>query len=106
MDESGSAPTLLAAWTFHRHQEWLTIRREAMPDGNFQLVVIENNVPRQYQFDSLVRLGDFQFDLETPLVNSGWTLAAYTPDLRQGAERRTAGRDTGDRRRPWTNVRP
>jgi hypothetical protein len=102
MDEAVAGSELLAAWTFQRGDDRLTIRREATDDG-MQLVVMENNRPRTFTFVDADRLAGFQHDMEAFLVRTGWSLAEFTPDRRRGLDRRGFPRVEVDRRRWWTD---
>ena len=102
MQESVIASELLAAWTFRRREDRLTIQRQATDQG-LQLLVSKNGQPRAYGFSSLDRLIAFQCDMEAFLVQTGWSLADFTPDRRRGADRRDLPRVALDRRRWWTD---
>jgi hypothetical protein len=102
MQESVIPSELLAAWTFRRRDDRLTIQREVTDQG-IQLLVSKNGQPRAFGFSSLDRLVAFQCDMEAFLVQTGWSLAEFTPDRRRGADRRGFPRIALDRRRWWTD---
>ncbi len=106
LEPDQNLPALLASWTFRRGLQSLTMQREAVPGGEFRLVVIENGRLREYKFASLQRLVPFQSAMEAWLLDGGWSLAEFAPDRRQGGDRRGLTRDTVDRRRWWTTVKP
>jgi hypothetical protein len=95
----------LATWTFQRRNDRLTIQREHVEqDGACRLVVVENDRPRTFSFPDFDRLVTFQCDMESFLVRTGWSLAAFSPDRRTGRDRRIFPRIEPDRRRWWTDV--
>lgn len=96
---------LLAIWTFARRDDRLTIQRERTAQGEYQLLVIQNGSPRTFVFSGFDRLVSFQSDMESFLVRTGWSLAAFTPDRRSQGDRRQFPRVDNDRRRWWTDVR-
>jgi hypothetical protein len=59
-------------------------------------------IPRQYRFDDMVTLVNFQGDMEEFLLKTGWAFAEFSPERRTGRERRTWPR-MRDRRRWWTD---
>ena len=107
MEPPRGEPELLASWTFRRGPESLTIRREAIPEGGgLRLVIVENGRPQEYKFASVERLVQVQSDMESWLLNVGWSLAEFAPDHRLIGDRREAARATTERRRWWTTVKP
>jgi hypothetical protein len=103
MDEAELGPELTAAWTFQRHGDRLTLKRD-YADDQWHLVVTESGRSRVFTFTNLDRLVAFQSDMEAFLVRTGWSLADFTPDRRTGLERRHFPREANDRRRWWTDV--
>src|SRR5262245_56511219 len=91
--------------TFHRNDERLSIRR-CENEGSVTLVVTADDRPRTFGFPSLEELGRFQHDMETFLLRTGWTLAAFSPERRSPGDRRTFPREQNDRRRWWTDPHP
>lgn len=83
----------------------MTIRRQRAGD-DWQLAVDDNGQARLFTFPDRDRLVRFQSDMETFLVRTGWSLAAFTPDRRRGTDRRDFPRDQNDRRRWWTDAPP
>ena len=103
MLETPAAVVVLAVWTFRRREDVLALSREQTDEG-YQLVVTECGRPRTFGFSSLERLVHFQHDMEAFLVRTGWRLADFTPDRRDGDDRRNLPREDNDRRRWWTDV--
>jgi hypothetical protein len=46
------------------------------------------NEPRRYSFKDWQTLNTFQADIEAYLMKSGWKLLQYSPERRQGHDRR------------------
>jgi hypothetical protein len=88
-------------WVFERKNQYLQLRRSETADGNL-LVVVGEGVPRSYRFDELTALVDFQNDMESLLLKTGWSFVAFSPERRTGKDRRTWPRLT-ERRRWWTD---
>src|SRR5882672_3439245 len=101
--ESPVAFAVLAEWTFRRRDDRLALRREQTDQG-YQLVITESGRSRTFTFRDLERLVVFQKDMEDFLVRTGWSLAGFSPDWRNGGDRRGMPRDALDRRRWWTDV--
>jgi hypothetical protein len=78
MDEAIIGCDVVAAWTFSRRDDRLTIRREQIEQG-WQLVVIDSGRSRLFAFTDPARLMVFQRDMEAFLVRTGWSLADFTP---------------------------
>ena len=93
------------AWIFAKGCDRLTLSRCAVEDG-YLLSVNGPGHPRSYFFADLQPLVQFQSDMETFLVTTGWSFEAYTPDRRTGHDRRSWPRVENDRRRWWTDGRP
>ena len=103
--ETESSTEPLGAWTFARADDRLTIRRE-WQEHAWQLAIIDNRSSRVFTFPDLARLVTFQHDMEAFLVRTGWSLAQFMPDRRDGGDRRGFPRENNDRRRWWTDVVP
>jgi hypothetical protein len=88
-------------WVFERKNQYLQLRRSETADGH-RLVVVGEGVPRSYRFDELTALVDFQNDMESLLLKTGWSFVAFSPERRTGKDRRTWPRLT-ERRRWWTD---
>jgi hypothetical protein len=93
-----------AAWTFRRASEQLSIRR-CESDGAL-LVVTSDGQPKSSRFASVEELERFQHDMETFMLRTGWTLAAFSPERRTPGDRRSFPREGNDRRRWWTDPHP
>jgi hypothetical protein len=91
-------------WTFERADQQLELRRRDVPEGVL-LVVTGDGAPRSYFFNTIESLVLFQSDMESFLLNTGWSFVAFTPDRRTGRERRGFPR-LEERRRWWTDGRP
>jgi hypothetical protein len=89
-------------WTFERNGERLEIRR-GETDSALQLKVTRNDTPHVYEFGDALSLLRFQSDMESMLVQTGWTFVEFTPDRRSGRDRRGWPRLPDDRRRWWTD---
>ena len=90
-------------WVFARHDDRLVLKRverEGCPT-----LVIDNGEVREYRFEDTAALVVFQSDMEQLLVQTGWTLAEFTPDRRSGYDRRGFPRIDNDRRRWWTDAK-
>jgi hypothetical protein len=94
-----------SVWSFTRGIEHLQIRRQPADEG-VTLSIVGDGAPRSYVFSDEVRLEAFQRDMETLLLNTGWTFDGYAPDQRHGRDRRGWPRNANDRRRWWTDGRP
>ena len=94
-----------AVWTFRRNDEQLSIRR-CESDEVATLVVTADGQPRSFRFAHLEELERFQHDMETFLLRTGWTLAAFSPERRTPSDRRSFPREGNDRRRWWTDPHP
>jgi hypothetical protein len=103
MDETVVGSQLVAAWTFRRRDDRLTIRRE-QTERAWQLVVVDSGATRLFTFTDLDRLVVFQLDMEAFMVRTGWSLVDFTPDRRTGSDRRGFPREDNDRRRWWTDI--
>jgi len=90
-------------WVFARQDDRLVLKRIDR-DGSPTLV-IDNGEVREYHFDDMPALVVFQSDMEQLLVQTGWTLAEFTPDRRTGYDRRGFPRIENDRRRWWTDAK-
>lgn len=97
---------VLAAWTFGRRGQRLTIQREQHGDQEFVLLVLQDGQPRSFGFTDFERLVVFQADMEAFLLRTGWLLTAFAPERRRGPDRRGAPRYGNDRRRWWTDPQP
>jgi hypothetical protein len=89
------------AWTFERAGQRLEIRRE-QADSSTRLMLTSEGLPRTYRFDDPSRLMKFQKDMESLLLQTGWSFVAFSPDRRTGIERRRWPR-LDERRRWWTD---
>jgi hypothetical protein len=92
-------------WTFTRDGRQLEIRRASAEEGML-LGIHGDGPPRTSLFADLDRLMTFQQDFEKFLLATGWTFQAYSPERRQGRERRHFSRLLADRRRWWTDGAP
>lgn len=92
-------------WIFARDDQRIELTRiEA--DGECRLAIDNGHGgPRSYRFDDMITLVNFQGDMESFLLNTGWLLAEFRPERRTGRERRTWPR-MRDRRRWWTDGVP
>lgn len=91
-------------WTFERGRDWVEIRREETGDGAMLLVVSGGHASvGSTAYADVMALIRQQSVLEATLLEDGWSLTSFTPERRSGAERRTAKRETMDRRRWWTD---
>jgi len=90
-------------WTFSRGEETLELRRRKSTDG-FLLVIRESTGERSYFFPEIAALMPFQSDMETFLLNTGWSFVHFSPERRAGRDRRQWPRLT-ERRRWWTDGR-
>ena len=89
-------------WTFHRGTEQLVLQRRET-DGGYELHVSGAGDERTHQFHDLTTLVQFQCDMEEFLLKTGWSFDEFSPDRRQGRDRRTFPRIENDRRRWWTD---
>jgi hypothetical protein len=87
-----------ALWTFQRGDETITVLREIV-DAKPTLTVADKGETRSISFDDVMTLTIYQSDIERQLVEDGWSLASFAPDLRSGGDRRKAARSDSDRRR-------
>ena len=92
-------------WTFTRNEHQLEIRR-TFTDGGILLGIHGDGPQRTSLFPDIDRLITFQQDFEKFLLATGWTFSAYSPERRQGRERRHFSRLLADRRRWWTDGVP
>ena len=88
-------------WTFERAGQRLEIRREEAESGT-RLMLTSEGLPRTYRFDDPGRLQQFQKDMESLLLQTGWSFVSFSPDRRSGKERRQWPR-LNERRRWWTD---
>jgi hypothetical protein len=88
-------------WTFERGGQRLEIRRLETDCGT-RLTLISEGLPRTYRFDDPGRLPQFQKDMESLLLQTGWSFVSFSPDRRSGADRRSWPR-LNERRRWWTD---
>ena len=93
------------AWVFTKGPERLTLSRRAVDDG-YLLSVDGANNPRSFFFADLSLLIQFQSDMETFLITTGWSFEEFAPDRRTGRDRRGWPRVENDRRRWWTDGHP
>jgi hypothetical protein len=92
-------------WTFERGREWVEIRREEAGNGVMLLVVSgDHPLVGSTAYVDVMALIRQQNVLEATLLAGGWSLTSFAPERRTGAERRTAKRETLDRRRWWTEA--
>ena len=91
-----------AIWTFHRNEERLSIKRSWNLSDTTLVVTIADS-PRSFAFQTVGSLERFQHDMETFLLRTGWTLAAFSPERRKPGDRRSFPREENDRRRWWTD---
>jgi hypothetical protein len=92
-------------WVFVRGEERLTVRRGTSEDG-FVLELQDSSEPRSVPFKDELSLITFQSDMETVLLQTGWSLESFEPDNRTGRDRRSWPRLSSDRRRWWTDGLP
>ena len=90
-------------WTFVRRHERLDVRREHAADGRPVLVVTGGDAAGSTVFSDMTALVRQQSRLEVILIDSGWSLSSFEPERRSVADRRTAPRETADRRQRWWN---
>jgi hypothetical protein len=89
-------------WFFERAGERLQIRRYTDDDG-LRLTVTQGDDSKSFRFDDAAGLISFQTDMETMLVQTGWSFVEFSPEQRRGRDRRGWPRLVGDRRRWWTD---
>ncbi|HEX3702586.1 MAG TPA: hypothetical protein VHU82_04595 [Vicinamibacterales bacterium] len=89
-------------WTFLRGDTRLDLSREETRTG-VNLIVVSGGVSRAFSFADIERLVQFQSDMESLLVRTGWSLSQFAPERRAGGERRHFPRLT-ERRRWWTDT--
>jgi hypothetical protein len=92
-------------WTFKRDGGSVSLERR-LADDEIVLAVRHQEDLRLFAFPDLHALIRFQEDMETFLLRTGWTLASFSPERRQLADRRSFPRVTNDRRRWWTDGVP
>ena len=102
--ETDQAVAREATWTFERNGERLLIHRDALEGSAFQLIITADGTARTVTFTDIRPLVIFQQDMEAFLIRTGWSLAAFSPDRRTGADRRGFPRVDPDRRRWWTDI--
>src|SRR5262245_33927095 len=90
------------AWVFTKGRERLTLLRRSVNDG-YLLSVDGPGNPRSYLFPDLPPLVQFQSDMETFLITTGWSFEEFAPERRTGHDRRGWPRVDNDRRRWWTD---
>ncbi len=101
---SGEEPTTVSpAWHFRRRDDRCTIQRSEEAADWFLLLVTTNGTTKTYRFSDLDRLIAFQTNMEDFLVRTGWSLESFTPERRNGRDRRRMPRIENDRRRWWTD---
>ena len=88
-------------WVFERGTQHLELRRRETEEGIF-LIIVGDGAPRSYRFDEMMALVNFQCDMESLLLKTGWSFIQFSPERRTGKERRTWPRMT-ERRRWWTD---
>jgi hypothetical protein len=88
-------------WTFARAGDELMIVRPKHSHG-LLLVVTMNRSSRTFTFPSETATERFKADMETLLLQTGWSFVGFTPDRRGRRDRRTFPRPT-ERRRWWTD---
>lgn len=91
----------IQVWTFVRGEERLGLSREETHTG-VNLIVVGAGSLRTIHFSTLGRLAQFQADMETLLLRTGWSFSEFSPERRSGTERRGFPR-TAERRRWWTD---
>jgi hypothetical protein len=88
-------------WTFVRGEERLELSREETRTG-VDLIVVSAGGLRTIHFATLGSVAQFQADMETLLLRTGWSFSEFSPERRSGAERRGFPR-LAERRRWWTD---
>jgi hypothetical protein len=89
----------VASWLFLRGPESIWIER---PHGCKMLVAGPGALREELEFPDEDALQSYQVALATRLTEAGWFLWAYDRDRREAPDRRTAPRNTTDRRRRGT----
>ena len=87
----------LASWLFLRGSESIWIER---PYGRKMLVAGPSGLRDEREFDDEDSLQAYQVALATRLTEAGWFLWGFDRERRLTSDRRSAPRDTTDRRRP------
>ena len=86
-------------WLFVRGSESVRLIRASTPEGRARLLVYgPGNTQATHEFEDGSSCTTRQSELERELVAGGFTLEQFT-DRRSGADRRSAPRDTAERRR-------
>jgi hypothetical protein len=88
------------SWPEKPPNEAFTGGEETRTDVN--LIVGGAGSPRTIHFSTLERLVQFQADMETLLLRTGWSFSEFSPEQRSGRERRGFPR-MAERRRWWTD---
>jgi hypothetical protein len=88
-------------WTFARAGDELMLVRPK-PSHGLLLVVTMNGSSRRFTFPSETATEKFKADMETFLLNTGWSFVGFMPDRRGRRDRRTFPRPI-ERRRWWTD---
>jgi len=92
-------------WVFARNGQRLELSR-LESEAECRLVIEDGQgTPRNYRFNDMVTLVNFQGDMEEFLLKTGWTFVEFRPERRSFKERRTWPR-MRDRRRWWTDGQP
>ena len=92
-------------WTFKKDQASLSLERRGR-GAEVVLVVRQPDGAREFPFQSLEALEQFQSTMETFLLRTGWRFTSFSPERRTPLDRRTFPRMTSDRRRWWTDGVP
>jgi hypothetical protein len=83
-------------WVFARGTDRIDVRRSVAPTST-QVEVSDGGGVRTFSFANRAALVAFQAGFEQALIQTGWTLATFDPERRQGNDRRAKPR-ANDRR--------
>lgn len=89
-------------WTFGRENQRLEVSQCETTDGWLLVLTRDDGTPHSYEFSSTFALTRFQCDMEAFLLKTGWGFLEFSPERRQGRDRRTFPR-IDERRRWWTD---
>jgi hypothetical protein len=90
-------------WTFVRGHDRLEVRREVTDTGALLIVSGAHPASGSTAYPSMMALIRQQSQLESTLLDMGWSLTSFEPERRTLGERRAERRDTLDRRRWWAD---
>ena len=88
---------MAGTWIYTRQQERLRVERHERAHGA-ELILTGASTSQRKAFDHIEDLIVYHALLEHSLTEAGWQFEHYTPDRREGSERRATARVTPDRR--------